>query len=665
MADNNLQLDDLKIKISVDPEQAKRGIKTIADALDAMAKGSSKTAQAIRNITAQLDDMGEKSVEASTKTEESAEKTSSALARIGEYAKRAATGGVSLLAKGLTAPFRLAGNVIQGVVGKITTLWQAIKRVAFYRLIRTAIKEVTQALREGITLLVEWDRVYGNNTSRAAQTTDELAAKWREVKKSLGAAAMPLIQIVQPALEAIMQSVINLANVANQTLRSLQGYSTYIKATDKGFKSAVGSAKELKRILFGFDELNVLPSANGGGAAAEVGAIDFEEVDIEKTFNLQAFARIGQFIDDVKGRWSNFVANVQSGGSFIWSWYELVAGVFQDFGILVADIFRGAGDLINSFVGKLGLDGTAIGEVISSIGDMFIHVGDIIEGIVTLDFPKIATGLTDLFTDAVRIVDGGLWEVGELVNTALSWLEEKLGVDFSDIKGLVGLLITGIRGLLGIGLPTIFGTVVGWISDIWNFIKGAAQGIIQVFQGIIDFLWGSFTGDWKMAWNALADMFKGIVNIFISVVELMANAFITPLQSVANAINNFRISIPDWVPLIGGKSWNPQISVPQKISIPRLAEGGFVPNTGSLYYAGEDGSELVANMRGGTGVMNVEQFETAMTNANTEVVNAVYAMANLIVGAVNNKNLDVILDGRKVGQSVTQYQLGYSKQYGG
>lgn len=664
MAANDLQLDDLKIKISVDPKEAQKGIRAIASALDTMAKGSSKTAQALRNITAGLDDMGKKSVEATEKTEETAEKTSTALQRVGEYAKKAAKGGVSLLAKGLTAPFKLAGAAIQGVVGKISTLWAAIKRVAFYRLIRTAIKEVTQALREGLSLLVEWDRVYGNNTSRAAQTTDELAAKWREVKKTLGAAAMPLIQIMQPALEAVMQSVINLANIVNQTLRAFQGYSTYIKATDKGFKSAVGSAKELKRILFGFDELNVLPSAKGGGAGAEVGAIDFEEVDIEKTFNLGAIEKIKQFITNIKDLWGQFVSDIQGGGSIICATYNFIGGIFQNLGILIADIFRGAGDLINGFVSNFGLEGTAIGEILGVIGDAFIHVGDIIESIVTFDFAKIPEGLMNLFTDASRIVDGGLWELGELVTSALSWLEETLGVDFTDIKALVSSLITGVRVLLGIGLPAILGTIVGWISDVLQFFGGLWQGIKQVFEAIINFLWGTFSGDWKAAWNSLADMFKGVVNIIISVAEFMANAFITPIQAIARAINNFRISIPDWVPLVGGREWNPQLSVPQKVSIPRLAEGG-VPDTGSLFYAGEAGAELVSNMKGGTGVMNIEQFETAMTNANTEVVNAVYAMANLIVGAVNNKNLDVILDGRKVGQSVSQYQLGYSKQYGG
>lgn len=663
MADN-LQLDDLKIKITVDPKQAQSGIRLIANALSTMASGASKTSEALRNITAGLEDMGEKCTESGEATEKSSEKQASAFKRVAAFAKNAAKGGISLFGKTIKGTFGLVGKAVGGVVGKFATLWGAIKRIAFYRMIRTAIKEVTQALREGLSLLVEWDRTYGNNTSRAAQTTDELAAKWREVKKSLGAAAMPLIQLFQPALERIMQTVINIANLINQTVRAFQGFSTYIKATNKGFKSAVGSAKELKRILFGFDELNVLPSETGGGAGAEVGAIDFEEVDIEKTFNFGAIERFKQFIDEIKTKWGEFKDNISSGGSIIGSVFNFIGGIVQSLGTLVADVFRGIGSVINNWVKNLGLEGTAAGEILGAIGDAFVHVGDIIEGIVTLNFPMIITGLQGLFNDALHLVDGGLWEIENLINAALTWLEEKLGLDFDSIRLLVGGLFTAIRTIIGIGLPAILGTIFGWIGDVINLFKGLFSGLVDIWDGIIQFIDGVFSGNFERAWDGVVNIFKGVANIFISIAEFIVNAILTPVQAVARAINNFKISIPDWIPLVGGKSWNPQISVPEKVSIPRLAEGGM-PDVGSLYYAGEAGSELVANMKGGTGVMNIEQFETAMVNANTEVVNAIYAMANMVVGAVNNKDLDVYLNAQKIGQSVTQYQNNYARQYGG
>lgn len=660
------QLDELQIKIGADTKAAEEGIKHLTDVLKNASTVATSSAGSLRAFASAVTEMGKNAHEAGEETETSNDAVSSSFARVIEYAKKAASTVARGIGKGVTSVFHGLSNVVGNVFGKISTLFSAIKRIAFYRMIRTAIKGVTQALKEGVQMLVLWDRTYGNNTSKAAKTTDEIAAKWREVKKSLGAAAMPIIQLVQPALERIMQSVISIANLINQTVRSLQGYSTYIKATDKGFKSAVKNAKELKRILFGFDELNVLPSANGGASDEQISAIDFEEVDIEKTINLDAFRRVGQLFTDVKNRFAEFKSEIQGGGSIVGATLDLLIGLVQDFGMFFADVFRGAGGIINGFVEELGVQGTAIGQIIEGIGNAFIHFGDLIEGIVTLNFPMITTAISNLFTDFLNIVDGILWEIGNLINKGLTWLEQELGIDFDSIRTVVGFLMTAIRTIVGVGLPAILKIFFDWGGTLLKLFEDIFDGIAQVFGGIIDFITGIFSGDWKMAWGGIVDIFKGIANTILGIIEAMLNAVGALPRSVIDAINKFKIKVPDWVPLIGGKEWNPQInwSVP-RITIPKFAEGGFMPNTGSLFYSGEAGAELVANMRGGTGVMNIEQFENAMTNANTEVVNAVYAMANMVAAAINNKNFDVNLDGRKIGQSVTQYQRNYARQYGG
>lgn len=567
------------------------------------------------------------------------------------------------LKSAFTAPIRSVGNLL----GKLGNLWGMIKRIAMYRMIRTGIKLVTQALREGTQMLVEWDRTYGNNTSRAAQTTDEIAQKWREVKKALGAAAMPILQVFQPALMGLMNMVIAVANTINQIVRSLQGYSTYMRATEKDWKSSVGSAKELQRILFGFDELNVLPSPNGGGSTASVGGLDFVETDLDSGFAQSAGKRIGSFIENLKSDWQEFVDNVKSGESLIGSVIGFVKNVFADLGQFVGGIFIDLGKAIKGFTEKLGLEGTTIGNIIGIVGDLFIHFGELVQGIFTLDLPKILVSVRNIFNDLLKLTDQGLVGLNHAIDSFLVWLEEKLGVDFDDIRILVGGLFTAIRAILGIGLPAILGTLFGWGADIINFFKNifGEKGLPQIFNGLIQFIEGIFTGDWKKAWDGVVNVFKGIGNVIISVAEFIANAFITPFQAIGRAINNFKVNIPEWIPLIGGKSWNPQISVPQKISIPRLAEGGLVPNAGSLFWAGESGTELVMNAGNNTAVLNAAQIEEAMTNANAEVINAIYAMANMVVGAVNNKDFDVYMDAQKVGKSVSQYQYNVARQYGG
>ena len=592
--------------------------------------------------------------------------------RIGDAARQAGSAIISWVGRAAKAPFNLLGNAISKVTDKLHTLGASVKRIAFYRMIRAAIKGVTQALKEGVQMLIEWDRTYGNNTSYAAKTADEIAAKWREVKKSLGAAAMPIIQVFQPALMSLMQMVIDVANTINQVIRSFQGFSTYIKATDKGFKSAAGSAKELKNTLFGFDELNVLPSASGGGASSSAGAIDFEEVGIDSllAINLDGVKqKFSNFFEEIRGHIDQFKQSVSEGGLSFSNFAELIGGIAGSVGKFVGGIFKDLGGTIKRFVSDFGLEGTTIGNIIDEIGNVFINFGDLVEGIFTLDLPKIVDSLHNIVDSLMNIVSNAFSIIGSAINSFFDWLGVKMGIDFSGIKKAVEGLMLVMRVLWDLGLGSILHLVIGWGELLLKFLGGDLVGnVFRILNGVIQFIGGVFSGDFETALLGLEEIGKGAANIVIGAVELIVNAILEPIRAVARAINNFKISIPEWIPLVGGKSWNPQVKVPERVSIERFAEGGFMPdmpNVGSLFMAGEQGAELVMHAPGGTEVLNGNQVEEAMSSANIEVINAIYAMANMVVGAVNNKNFDVYMDAQKVGKSVSQYQLNYARQYGG
>lgn len=207
-----------------------------------------------------------------------------------QEAKRVASGlsSASASANGARESLRQTGASVKQMGdsfhtanGKVGKLFTTIKRVATMRLIRWAIRQLVNAAKEGLEILIEWDRTFGNNTSYAAKTVDELSAKWREVKKSIGAALMPLIQILQPLLNLIMDGVIAIANAINQALRFAQGFSTYMKATYINTSNTTKAAKELRRVLFGFDELNVLNGNGGTGAAGSISPIEFKVTNID------------------------------------------------------------------------------------------------------------------------------------------------------------------------------------------------------------------------------------------------------------------------------------------------------------------------------------------------------------------------------------------------
>lgn len=105
--------------------------------------------------------------------------------------------------------------------------------------------------------------------------------------------------------------------------------------------------------------------------------------------------------------------------------------------------------------------------------------------------------------------------------------------------------------------------------------------------------------------------------------------------------------IPDFV-------WN----IPG-IDIKPSADGGLY-DSGTMFLAGEAGPEVVANIGGRSGVMNVEQMADAIAEGNT----GVERLLGELIRAVNSKELDVKLDGRSIADSTTKYQRQTARAMG-
>ncbi|WP_142414387.1 hypothetical protein [Hathewaya massiliensis] len=143
---------------------------------------------------------------------------------------------------------------------------------------------------------------------------------------------------------------------------------------------------------------------------------------------------------------------------------------------------------------------------------------------------------------------------------------------------------------------SVFNGLYSIIKDIWGSIKG-------VFNGIVEFVKGVFTGNWERAWNGVRDIFGSV----FSGLEALAKA---PLNGVIGLINGAigglnQISLPDWVPVIGGKG----INIPK---IPMLAKGGVI-NQPTLSMVGEAGKEAVVPLENNTEWM--DKISASVANA--------------------------------------------------
>ena len=135
------------------------------------------------------------------------------------------------------------------------------------------------------------------------------------------------------------------------------------------------------------------------------------------------------------------------------------------------------------------------------------------------------------------------------------------------------LLFTGAGIPLGLGLLAAGGaSLAAAIAPNWNFI---VEKIKSCWAAIKSF-WDKniapvFTAEW---WANLA---RNALNGFISIFESAINGIISGINFLISCLNKIQVSIPDWVPVLGGKTFGINIPPVSSVTLPRLAEGAVIP----------------------------------------------------------------------------------------
>lgn len=180
-------------------------------------------------------------------------------------------------------------------------------------------------------------------------------------------------------------------------------------------------------------------------------------------------------------------------------------------------------------------------------------------GVFTGDLGLAISGIGEIFDGLRGIVDNVLTAIQNMFLSFLDWLDEKTGGRISGLINLVKNLLTA------------------FVSFANSTIGGLLNGIQQMLNGLITFISGVFSGDWDKAWSGIVELFKGAINTLISMVESFVNFFIDGVNAVINALNSISITVPDWVPGIGGNYFGFNIPPLTRLQLPRLAQGAVIP----------------------------------------------------------------------------------------
>ena len=251
-------IDNLDIQITASADGAVRGLKRISSACDDL-RGAAKGASAgASDLSGAVSDMGN----ASKAAGESAEKA-------GEAAKKSGK------------DMHEAGNNAKKGTSGITNFWNALKRVAFYRVVRSILKEIAAGFKEGITNLYQWSSAVNGHF---AASMNRLATSSQYLKNSLGAMVSPLIEMWVPIIDTVVDKIVVALNYVNQFFAALSGKTTYTAAkkvaavwddsSSKMKKTAKSVADDIKRTILGFDEINKLvkPDSSSGGSGSSSGS---------------------------------------------------------------------------------------------------------------------------------------------------------------------------------------------------------------------------------------------------------------------------------------------------------------------------------------------------------------------------------------------------------
>lgn len=229
----------------------------------------------------------------------------------------------------------------------------------------------------------------------------------------------------------------------------------------------------------------------------------------------------------------------------------------------------------------------------SSILSFFRTVWDTVKTVFDAAFGAIQTAVTFIFNEIKAFWDKWGDTIVEAFRNYFEIVKIVWTTVFNVIKTVVETVFNWIKAfwdkwgsLIISQFEVAFGVVKTIFENTWNVIKSVIETVIGVISGIIKLFLSVLKGDWEGAWDAIkgivesiwdgiVGVIKGAANIIIGIANGVIGAFENMLNFVGDAINKIpEFTVPDWVPLIGGKTFSlpkvPTISLPK---IPALDIG--------------------------------------------------------------------------------------------
>lgn len=159
----------------------------------------------------------------------------------------------------------------------------------------------------------------------------------------------------------------------------------------------------------------------------------------------------------------------------------------------------------------------------------------------------------------------------------------ELGAKISEVWGNIKTGVSEAVANLVSAFQSNFPLLSAYLSGWWESVSAAWENVKAIFANIIDFVQNVFAGNWSAAWDNIVAIFGNVFGMIVNLAKAPINGVISAINWVLEKINSISVTIPDWVPGVGGKTRG--FNIP---TIPALAAGG-IATAPTLAQIGEGG----------------------------------------------------------------------------
>lgn len=432
----------------------------------------------------------------------SAKKLAPVFKTIGSVALKSFSKIASVGVAPISKAFKGLGNVLGSVNKKIQRTAKMFSMMILRKALRAVIDNITKSFQE-----------LAKQNSSVNSSVSSIVSNFKYLGASITGAFAPILNIVAPILDALVQKCVSVINTIGQVFASLTGSKTYTVAkkvqvdyagslddTAKSANNASKAVKEYENQLMGFDQINKLTDNKGSGSSGSGGSSGgasgsspeyvFETANVEQQYN--------NWAEMIKEAWNNgdFTEIGEIVGEKLNSALESIPWdkIKENCNKVASSIAT----FLNGFM--KGADFTLIGETLAqAINTAFGSAYTFIE---KFDFSLFGTKVADLLNGAFQTIDWNL--IAKTVTGSINGVFESILNFATNFKWADNAkkIADGIKTLFdGIDWDTI-------TKSLEESGKGIAKAINELFYVDEDRSLGSDLS--KAVWSAFNSIVSGL-----------------------------------------------------------------------------------------------------------------------------------------------------------